>query len=78
MFKKSYVFLVISFLALLYNAIQLIFFPELTSMWFMRVIGGLFLLYALGSGLDIYNLYLKNRIKDLDEKIANQNSVNER
>ena len=71
MFKKTYFYLSISIIAMVYNAIQLMFFPELTPVWFIRIIGGLFIIYAIGYILDIQKIYLQKKIDKLNSKIKN-------
>ena len=71
MFKKNYFYLLISIIAMVYNAIQLMFFPELTPEWFIRIIGGLFITYAIGYALDIQKIYLQKKIDKLNEQIKN-------
>jgi len=68
MFKKNYFYLSISIIAMLYNAYQFIFYPELVYDWFIRVLGGLFILYAIGYVLDIQNLYLSKKIEKLQKE----------
>ncbi len=70
MFKKNYFTLSVSIIATIYNAIQLIFYPSLTPTWFIRVIGGLFILYAIGYALDIHKIYLNRKIEKLNIKIS--------
>lgn len=70
MLKKNYFYLIFAIIATTYNAIQLMFYPELTPTWFIRVLGGLFVVYTINYILDIYQLYLKNKIKKLDAKIC--------
>ena len=70
MFKKNYFTLSVSIIATIYNAIQLIFYPNLTPTWFIRVIGGLFILYAIGYALDIQKIYLQRKIEKLNNKIS--------
>ena len=61
-----------------YNAIQFMFFPELIPQWFIRVIGGLFVLYTIGYVLDIQKIYLTKKIEKLDKQISeNENYMNE-
>ena len=71
MFKKNYFYLSISITAMVYNAIQLMFFPESTPQWFIRVLGGLFIIYAIGYGLDIQKIYLQKKIEKLNSQIKN-------
>ena len=71
MFKKNYFYLSISIIAMVYNAIQLMFFPELTPQWFIRFLGGLFMIYAIGYGLDIQKIYLQKKIDKLNSQIKN-------
>ena len=71
MFKKTYFYLSISIIAMVYNAIQLMFFPELTPEWFIRVLGGMFIIYAIGYGLDIQKIYLQKKIDKLNSQIKN-------
>lgn len=73
MLKKNYFYLSLAVIATVYNAIQLIFYPELTPMWFIRVMGGFFVFLAIGYIFDILNLRLRIRIKKLDELIAEKN-----
>ena len=70
MLKKNYFYLSVGIIATTYNAIQLIFYPELTPMWFIRLMGGFFVFLAIGYVFDILNLRLRIRIKKLDELIA--------
>lgn len=78
MFNKNYFYLSISIIALVYNAIQFIFYPELTPQWFICIIGGLFVIYAIGYALDIQKIYLKKKIAKLDKQISdNENYMNE-
>ena len=70
MLKKNYFYLSLAVIATVYNAIELIFYPELTLMWFIRVMGGFFVFLAIGYVFDILNLRLRNRIKKLDDLIA--------
>lgn len=69
MFKKNYFYLSIAIIAMLYNAIQFIFYPELTPKWFIRIIGFLFVIYAICYALDIQKIYLTKKISELDKKI---------
>ena len=65
MFRKNYFYLSISIIAMVYNAIQLMFFRELTPEWFIRFLGGLFIIYAIGYALDIQKIYLQEKIDKL-------------
>ena len=61
-----------------YNAIQFMFFPELIPQWFIRIIGGLFVLYTIGYVLGIQKIYLTKKIEKLDKQISeNENYMNE-
>ena len=71
MFKKTYFYLSISIIAMVYTALQLVFFPESTSQWFIRIIGGLFIMYAINYGLDIQKIYLQKKIDKLNSQIKN-------
>jgi len=65
-------------IATTFNAIQFMFFPELVPQWFIRIIGGLFVLYTIGYILDIQKIYLTKKIEKLDKQISeNQNYMNE-
>jgi len=66
MFKKNYFYLSMAIIAMLYNAVQFMFYPELTPQWFIRVIGGLFVVYAIGYALDIQKIYLQKKIDKLN------------
>jgi hypothetical protein len=74
MFKKNYFYLSISIIAMIYNAIQLMFYPELTPQWLIRIIGGLFVVYAIGDALDIQKIYLQKKIDKLNELIKRTDS----
>lgn len=67
--KKNYFYLSLAIIAMTYNAWGFIFYPELVPQWFLRFIGGLFLLYAIGYLLDMKKLYLQNEINRLDTEI---------
>ena len=69
-FKKNYFSLSISIIAMVYNAIQFVFYPELTPIWFIRVIGGSFIFYAIGYALDIHKIYLNRKIQKLNKQIS--------
>lgn len=73
MLKKNYFYLSLATIVTAYQAIQLIFYPELTPMWFIRCMGGFFVFWAIGYVFDILNLRLRNRIKKLDELISAKN-----
>ena len=60
---------------MIYNAIQFMFFPELTPQWLIRVIGGLFVIYAIGYALDIHTIYLRKNIDKLNELLKDKRSV---
>lgn len=78
MFKKNYFYLSMAIIATTFNAIQFMFFPELVPQWFIRIIGGLFVLYTIGYILDIQKIYLTKKIEKLDKQISeNQNYMNE-
>ena len=78
MFKKNYFYLSMAIIATTFNAIQFMFFPELIPQWFIRVIGGLFVLYTIGYVLDIQKIYLTKKIEKLDKQISeNENYMNE-
>ncbi len=78
MFKKNYFYLSTAIIATTYNAIHFMFFPELVPQWFIRVIGGLFVLYTIGYILDIQKIYLTKKIEKLDKQISeNENYMNE-
>ena len=78
MFKKNYFYLSMAIIATSYNAIQFMFFPELIPQWFIRVIGGLFVLYTIGYVLGIQKIYLTKKIEKLDKQISeNENYMNE-
>jgi len=74
MFKKNYFYLSMAIIAMLYNAVQFMFYPELTPQWFIRVIGGLFVIYAIGYALDIQKIYLQKKIDKLNELIKRNSS----
>lgn len=74
MFKKNYFYLSIAIIAMLYTAVQLMFYPELTSQWFIRIIGGLFVIYAIGYALDIQKIYLQKKIEKLNKLIKRNSS----
>ncbi len=75
MFKKNYFYLSIAIIAMLYSAVQFMFYPELTPQWFIRLIGGgLFVVYAIGYALDIQNIYLQKKIDKLNELIKRNSS----
>ena len=61
-------------IATIFNAIQFMFFPELVPQWFIRVIGGLFVVYAIGYALDIQKIYLQKKIDKLNELIKRNSS----
>ena len=71
MFKKNYFYLSITIIAAVCDAIQLMFFPELTPLWFIRLVGGLFIMYAIGYALDIQKIYLQKKIDKLNSQIKN-------
>ena len=75
MFKKNYFYLSMSIIATTFNAIQFMFFPELVPQWFIRVIGGLFVLYTIGYVLDIQKIYLTKKISELDKKIIENSKL---
>lgn len=69
MFKKNYFYLSIVILGTSYIAIQFIFFPETVPQYFIRVIGGIFILYSIEYFLDIQKIYLNKKNNKLDRKI---------
>lgn len=69
MLKKNYFYLLIASVAMVYNSVQLIFYPEFTPIWFIRLMGGFFVICAIGYLLDIQKLYLQNRIDKLSKKL---------
>ena len=77
MLKKNYFYLSVGIIATTYNAIQLIFYPELTPTWFIRLMGGFFILLTIGYILDIQNIYLQNKIDNLKSLISAKNSKTE-
>lgn len=72
MLKKNYFYLSLAVIATVYNAVQLIFYPELTPIWFIRIMGGFFVLLAIGYILDIQKIYLQNKIDDLKKLISDK------
>lgn len=78
--KKNYIYLSLAIIATTYQAFSLMFYPELAPNWLIRFFGFLFILYAIGYVLEIQTLYLKNKIKTLDEKLEefiNPNIIDE-
>lgn len=78
--KKNYFYLSLAIIATTYQAFSLMFYPELAPDWLIRFFGFLFALYAIGAVLEIQTLYLKNKIKTLDEKLEefiNPNIIDE-
>ena len=77
MLKKNYFYLSLAAMATVYNAIQLILYPESTPIWFIRIMGGFFILLAIGYILDIQKIYLQNKIDNLKKLISDKKYKNE-
>jgi len=66
--RKSYFFRIAAFATLLFIGLQSIFYPELTSRWFIQGLGCLWIVDAWGELIKVRIKYLKNKIKDLENR----------
>ena len=74
MFKQNYFYFIVSIIALSHCAFVLIVHPDTVPTWFIRVLGGYFVVLLIDYILKMYSFYLDKKIERLKKQIENLDS----
>ena len=69
MFKQNYFYFIISIIALSHCAFDLIVYPDTVPIWFIRVLGGYFVLLLIDYVLKMYSFYLEKKLDKLKKQL---------